>query len=165
VLNSRTLRWFPVRKKNQEDSSLQRYYKAMTVRSSLKKENLIETSIKPFLNDQGVLSLFRRSSGVVQLRFQLDAAGTFSHCLALRASQNISKLSHASIRSSHFQTKDVEMSCSGFWVNVLQAPISRMTKLSVPLTKLILRLVLGSHATVSAMQQQNSTTHHIHDDI
>jgi len=28
-----------------------------------------------------------------------------------------------------------------------------MTKLSVPLTKLILRLVLGSHATVSAMQQ------------
>jgi len=37
--------------------------------------------------------------------------------------------------------------------------------ISVPLTKLILRLVLGSHATVPAMQQLNSTIHHIHDDI
>jgi len=130
VLNPRTLRWFPVRKKNQEDSSLQRYYKAMTVRSSLKKENLIETSIKPFLNDQGVLSLFRRSSGVVQLRFQLDAAGTFSHCLALWASRNISKLSHASIRSSHFRQSMLRCLALGFDLMCCKLDISRMTKLT-----------------------------------
>ncbi len=43
--------------------------------------------------------------------------------------------------------------------------LNTLSRLFVPLTKLILRLVLGSHATVSAMQQQNSTTHYIHDDI